>query len=985
MPGRVHAIVVVRPDGHTPSAYHLRRTVTALAAQTRRPDEVTIVVCGSDPAVEDAITGGELPICTASGRPTRAVRAPARTRFAAATIAVARETDADTLWLLAQDTTPEPSALERLGGQLELSASLTAVAPKLVRIDDDRRIVSLGASLTRSNRAVELAAGDLDQGQLDMTTDVLGFDIRGVLVDTAAFRALGGIDPALRGADEGLDLAIALRLRGDRVALVPGVRVGVDGDGVAGLPFIESGGERRRALRLQRTAHLHRLLVMSNPLLLVPLWILLPLLALVRSAAQLVTKDPERIIPEWVATIVAMARLRAIARARRRMRRGKRVPWSRLDSLRVSAATARERNQETEDPRAIMRGELRFFSGGGAWLVLAMAVVSLAAFPALLAWPALGGGALEPLRSTVSQLWIDAAYGLRPTGWNVTDPADPFSALIAIIGSLWPFSPSRALVLLWLAALPLAALGGWFAATRITERPMLRIVGGIAWALAPTFLVALVEGIPTAVIVHLLLPWLVFAGAAAQRSWVPAAVASIVAACVVAAAPALAPALAIVLLISLIGAIIRRSGGAVLRMLWLAVPAAALFFPLAIVQGLAGNWWGLLADPGASIPRATPATDAADRWGILLGFPAGSTAGWSGLVPDLILPWLPILLVPLALLALAAATTPRWPVGAAHLGIIILGVGTGIAAAHIVVRFTGAEGLAIWPGGGLSLAWWGVVGAATLTLDQLARALRQRAPGTSPTAVTALAVVSLAALVVLAVPALSAVARGTSALTNGPVSTLPAYVAAEGTQGAQVGTLVLTPQADGSLAVRVVWGESDTIGAESTILETRTSMDVPSQQLAEVAASFVSESTPDAVTTAAAQGIGFVLLSPGASGDSLEAAGLRLEAATSLDQRDELDAVGETEKGALWRITVDVAARPQTAAPLWGAAVTGIQLVVFAVALLLAIPTRRTRSRARRWPRVVGLTRAERDEVLSLPAREQAAPAVPEPEAEESE
>src|SRR5690606_31606839 len=166
------------------------------------------------------------------------------------------------------------------------------------------------------------------------------------------------------------------------------------------------------------------------------------------------------------------------------------------------------------------RGELRFFSGGGAWTVLGALVASVAAFTPLLAWPVLGGGGLLPLSDSVAQLWRSAGWGLRATGLGDIGPADPFAAVLAAVGSLWPANPSAALVLLWVLALPLAVLGGWFAATRLTDRSSLRIVGGVAWALAPTFLAALNQGRPGAVIAHLLLPWLVYAGAVAQRSWV---------------------------------------------------------------------------------------------------------------------------------------------------------------------------------------------------------------------------------------------------------------------------------------------------------------------------------------------------------------------------------------------------------------------------------------------------------------------------------
>ena len=968
MPGTVHAIVVVRPDGRTSAAYHLRRTVASLAGGSRRPDAVTLAVCGTDPAVEDALEPGSLPDPTADGRGVRVICLGRRTRFAAAVASAAFEPgprggtgmDADLLWLLAQDTAPEPEALARLAGQLELSPTLAFVAPKLVRHDRPERIVSLGVSMTRTGASVELAAGDLDQGQRDGITDVLGSDIRAVLVRGSVFRALRGIDPALRDADEGLDLAVAARLMGGRVALAPTTRVGVSGDGVAGLPFAETGSRRRMIIARRRAAQLHRRLTSAHPLLLVPIWLSLPFLALGRTIAQLVMKDPGRIAGEWAATILAMVRLAAIARGRRRLRRHRSVPWSRIASLRVSTALARERAAEpTEhDPDALPRGELHFFGGGGAWLVLAMAAVSLAAFPALLAWPALGGGALQPLRDTVAGLWADAAYGLRPTGWNVSGPADPFSAVVAVIGSLWPFAPSRALVLLWLAALPLAALGGWFAATRITDRPVLRITAGVAWALAPTFLVALTQGIPTGVIVHLLLPWLVFAGAVAHRSWVPAAAASLLAAAVIAAAPSLAPAFALVLLAGIIAAAVRRSGAGVARMLWVAVPTIVIFLPVAWAQLHAANPWGLLADPGAPIDALAQTADAGTRLWVSLGFPASSGAGWAELFSALPL-WVPAaLLVPIALLAASAAATPRWPVGLAHLALVVLGVATAVAATAIAARFDGANALTLWPGAGLTLAWWGMVGGAILTLDQLGRAemarFRRHAGAVSASA----AVVCIVTLVVLAAPALTAWARGATALTNGPTSTLPAYVEADSGGDTATGTIVLTAEADGSLAARVVWGGSETLGAHSTVLETRTAVDDASAQLAATAAALVSSTSPDAVAALAEQGIAFVLLAPGADAPAADV--LRRESATALDQRDDLDPVGATERGDLWRVTSDIAARPSAENPAGGIAIEILQIAVIVIALLLAAPTGGSRARARQHPRIVGLTPAER-------------------------
>ena len=107
MPARVHALLVVRPDGRPSAAFHLRRTLAALNEQRRPVDALTIVVCGEDAAVRElAASSGAESVITAS----------AGTSFAAATALGTHRLDGDAVWLLAQDTAPEPDALTRLAG-----------------------------------------------------------------------------------------------------------------------------------------------------------------------------------------------------------------------------------------------------------------------------------------------------------------------------------------------------------------------------------------------------------------------------------------------------------------------------------------------------------------------------------------------------------------------------------------------------------------------------------------------------------------------------------------------------------------------------------------------------------------------------------------------------------------------------------------------------------------------------------------------------
>ncbi|MFG6402023.1 glycosyltransferase [Microbacterium sp. P04] len=934
MPARVHAILVVRPDGRTPAALHLKRTLAALHAQTRPVDALTIVLCGTDAALTElAATSGAEGVITA----------PHSTGFAAATALATPRLQGDAVWLLAQDTAPEEDALTRLAGALELAPSVAFVAPKLVQWDDRSEIVSLGVSMSGLGRAVELAADELDQGQHDGAADVLGADVRGLLVRREAWRALGGLDPALSGADEGLDLGVRARLAGDRVILEPAARIAVGGDGVASVPVGRRAGRRAFAMR---KAELHRRLSYA-PAAAVPLhWLSLLPLALWRTIAHLVAKEPGRVWPEWAATVLVLVRLDAVARSRARIRSARTLGWPRLAPLRISRSQMRLRLDGDAEPTAPVRSDLRFFTGGGAWAVLGALLVSIAAFPALLAWPALGGGALAPLQATVGQLWADAAFGQRALGLGEVGPADPFAGVIALLGTLSPANPSRALVVLWLVALPLAVLGAWFASTRVTERSMLRLMAAIAWALSPTFLVALSEGRPTGVLVHLLLPWLFYTASVAHRSWAPAGAASILLAAVVACSPSLAPAFAVLWSAALLLVALARRGRGLAQLVWLIVPTAAMFAPLIWHQVRAGRPWALLADPGVPFAGDVVAPDAIGRALLTAGFPSTDPGGWSAFLGGAPVWWVSLLAAPLAVLALLSVLTPRWVNGAALLVITGAGGATAFAAVGIALSFAGTTPVEIWPGAGLSLAWLGAIGAATVTLDA---GLVPRMRVVRPIA----AFLVLAALAVAAAPALTASVRGDLALTNGPTSTLPAYVAAEGRDDPRLGTIVLDPEETG-LRVRIVWGGSETLGGQSTLISTHAAPDATDVELADLVADLVTSSAADVVPALAERGIGFVLLVPPAA--STEATTLQLSASTALDQRDGLDSVGDTARGELWRVggTVEPRALPSTRTEDAAHLIAGGQLAVLLIALLLAVPTITSRGVARRSPRIVG-------------------------------
>tara|TARA_R110002020_G_scaffold26653_1_gene86254 strand:- start:530 stop:2173 length:1644 start_codon:yes stop_codon:yes gene_type:complete len=460
------------------------------------------------------------------------------------------------------------------------------------------------------------------------------------------------------------------------------------------------------------------------------------------------------------------------------------------------------------------------------------------------------------------------------------------------------------------------------------------------------------QGRPAAVLVHLLLPWLFYAGAMARRSWGSAGVASLLLAAVVACAPSLAPALAVLWLAALVTA-----GRGAARVAWLPVPALALFAPLIWFRGIrGGDPWGLLADPGLVWAAPQAAADVAGRALLASGFPTPDLAGWTtwlstaGAGDVAAAWWLALPLVPLAVLALLSLSTPRWPVGATLVAVAVLGLASAFFAAGFVVQFAASTPVALWPGSALSLAWLGVVGAAVVTADTpLARPIGALRPWA--------VVVAVAGVVVLSLPALSATIQDRAALQNGRSSTLPAFVAAVGRDDPDLGTLVFTPLADGAVSARVVWGASETLGGQTTQLSTATEPTASAEALAALSAELVSPSVVDAAGELAAEGIGFVLLGDGAGTEASDA--LSLQAVASLDARAGLEAVGDTVRGKLWRVTDDIDIAPR--APLSRAdiaiqrTIAGGQAIIVLIALLLAFPTAASRRAARSRSRLVGM------------------------------
>ncbi|RIJ44548.1 glycosyltransferase family 2 protein, partial [Clavibacter lycopersici] len=268
---------------------------------------------------------------------------------------------------------------------------------------------------------------------------------------------------------------------------------------------------------------------------------------------------------------------------------------------------------------------VEFLATGGGWTVLAALLLSAVMWLPRLTGTALVGGQLLPLGPSAGALWAQVGIGVRGSGAGPVAPSDPFAYVLAVLGSVTAWDPSLAVLGLFVAALPLAALAAWLCAAQLTRNSWLRALAALVWTLAPTLLIALGEGRLPAVLAHLLLPWLALAVLRAPRSWSASAVAGILMAAVGASAPSLVPAVLVLWVVATVRAG-RRAG----RLVTIPVPLLALVAPLVAYRVMQGQPLALAADP--AVPAGfTPA----DVPGLALGFPTAGLGGWADLVDGL--------------------------------------------------------------------------------------------------------------------------------------------------------------------------------------------------------------------------------------------------------------------------------------------------------------------------------------------------------------
>lgn len=890
-PSGVLAVVVAR--GATP---RLAATLRALGAQTAAPGSVLVVDVSDGRSPAERICAPGVAVVAAPRRRTfgRAVDAALRGRAPG---------DERWLWLLHDDSAPDPRCLEELLRAGTRGPSVAAVGPKQVDWEAPERLLEVGVRATRLGRRLpEITPDEVDQGQYDGRSDVLAVGTAGMLVRLDAWRACGGLDPRLGPFDDGLELCRRLRRGGYRVVVAPAARIAHArasylGLGRPGAPDPRLSFGARRAARLyvgQVTA----------PLALLPLlWAGLLVWSPLRALARLFARSPRLALDELAAGAWALGSVPAAVWARLRLARIARVPARTLRPLEASpweAARAGRRRSRLAHGRgdSSTRTPRRPATPGAgvAFLVTTSVLVLASAWVWRRGLGGFAGGAWSDAPRSWRALWAQGWSGWVFGGDGAPGPVDPLVALAALITA--PFAPvaQPAATLRWVAilAVPMAFATAWVLAGCALRRPALRIAAGLLWCTQPALLVSASQGRLGAVLVHAALP-LVAAGwwhagrrGGSTTAW--AGVGALGALAVCAAAPwMLGPGV----LAAALASVGRRgvTPGGRARVWAGLLPALAVTAPswAQAIAGAPGAWRALLAGGGAPLAAAPAAS-----WQVLLGVPSAEPWAWPA--------WMCALPGGVLLAAaLAAQADGGWP---ARIGLAAgLAAMTGAALAQRVAVAASLDVVRAWPAPALSLADLALFAAALRAAARLSAPAPRRARAMAAVAVAA----ALAAAVAAAAGAPGASPRAVLRPVTGPVAPVVSEWAQAGPRQARL--LVL--QADGGVVRARLWrGPGRLLTDTSAAVEARRwtwaahagGAPAATRDLRQAIATLVSVPGGASAQTLADHAVDTVVVR-GPAGAEREAL------SNALDRSDGLERIGTVELGSLWRV------RPQGAMP----------------------------------------------------------------------
>ena len=937
------AALVVSHDG----ARWLPLVIDGLRAQTRAPDHVVCVDTGSRDEGPDLLEA-------AFG----AVRsAPAGTSYPEAVrLGLAEVGDVEWLWLLHDDSTPAPDALEQLLAAAQDHPEADLLGPKLREWPSLRRLLEVGVTISGTGRReTGLERGEYDQGQHDEVRRVLAVNSAGMLVRREAFEALGGFDDQLPVFGNDLDLGWRAAAAGRTTLVVP--------QAVVFHAEAAHRGVRRTPLTgrhthfQERRAALFTLLV-NSPGRTLPLRVVrLTLGTLLRVLGFLLVRSPGEALDELAALVSLRPRSLLRARRERSGRGGSDVrrllaPWwlpyrHGLDLVGGVVAAAGNQAADVAERRRIAAAErdpesfaarrpveeddvleadsgwvARFLSNPVAVLLAVVVLVSLVGARA--AFGPVTGGALSPAPQGVGDWWRLHLESWHPLGAGTAVPAPPYLLPMALLGTLLGGSATAAVSAVMLLAVPVSLWGAWrllgLLGRLVSPRGLPRwllLWGAVAYALVPATSGAWGQGRLGVVAAVAVLPWLAhaavgFADPEADRRWRAAWRSGVLLSLLVAFAP-----VAWLLALVLAGLGVAAAAGLVpdagrRRSAW-GPPALALGLPVVLLL----PWWlpaiqhraaeGLLLGAGR-LPAPMP-----DGLDVLAGRLGGLGApAWTGLlvvVLALVALWPRPTRIPVLICWLLAAVTALLTLVLSWVTLDVAGGSTPASVAVLVV---------VWQGALVTAVVLGALGAV-----ELRRASSTPLPTPWRTGLVALGVV--AALVPLV--GLGWFAGGEHRLVEEDAAGVPAYMVQSAAQAPERGILVLTGSVRDGVDYVVRRGDGVSVGEDEVL-----GLSPRDPALAELVRRAVSEPDDALATDLSERGIEYVVLPAPADGDVASV----LDAAAGLVQ-----ASAEDRATRAWRVSREPAPDALDGPGSWLRPVLLlVQLAALVVALVQCAPTR---------------------------------------------
>ncbi len=900
MKTNVHAVVLSHDQPES-----IQRVLDQLAKQTVAPASVLIVDTSRQSTV--STQGFEL------------IKLHPKTNFAKAIdAAVDKMPQSGYLWILHDDSAPDSDALEKLLHEVELSPSLAIVGPKQVDWDNPKIIKQLGITLTKSGKLFSRVRGAFDQGQHDGAEDVLAVGTAGSLVNLAVYRALDGFDASAPALASDVDFSIRARLQGSRVAVAPAARV-------AHRMLSMQGARPRSWLKgspaaAVRRAEIHLALSYCNPLVFFLGWLFLLPTSVLNSAILIFRQKSSKVSAELLSALGAFFGIASIVSSRAKIRRTTSGKLSTLSALRATRYEVKQESQRARDEEVSSQllsahargdnGEVQnsvnagIISSGAIWWSLVLVGLNLAWLPTNVA---VTGTGVIPLSSNWLEIFSQAGSTSHNIGLSFSGASDPWVWALAVLSAPVFFQPNIAIVLLLFFATPIAFLGVFKLAGLVSSKNLVRFMAAGSYALWPALTNSLQETRFAQVVAISFLPWLLYSiariaqigdSSPTQFGRSHTGIAAILLALISASSPVLG----VVLIVAMLVLGVMRPGrlGALLMATVLTV---AWFLPILVERILGANWLTVLLDPGVTVTG----TLVPDWTLVLFGFGLDS---WSlGL-------FITIPVLGLALVALLApnlkVSIPLWSLALVTLGLawVMLGVEFDLGNQAVI----GVDVSALL----------GLCGLAfVLLVAHLANSSKQmRVVATASVAVFGL------------VPGAFALATNPPAVTYSDARIVPSIIQADVAGGTSWRTLHLESLPETGLVAQVFSGDGvhlEELATGYTIFRSSERfLGADYQELGTLVANLASANGAEIFSSLEKFGIGYVLVSPE-----------NREVQLALDSTTELESIGDTDFGQLWKVTGITSQQSPQVVDLSPFKLG--QLAVLAFFLLLAIPSRSNR------------------------------------------